>query len=280
MTVVDHPDFGVEAEIARQVSVQGVPLLNGSAAVNTQARTALASGSSSDLGPFILPQPGYELFVSCDSTDVAAGTFQVKLEWFDSGFSTLIPIAVENWWVWPGTAAQPHQFIIRGPTKGDSLIVHVGYSFGVSVNYSFTLLNNSRIYTRDDGRTVTSVGLVSNGLTSGVYDLEANTLVSTAPANVAAGTGVSRLMPLYSGAVNICFRTASGIGDMECAITTNADQSNSWTNINAFNNYTNANGEATFSAFLPRVQCLLVLTNHNAAAKTLSCMITVAEQVT
>lgn len=280
MPVADYADFNTAAEHARQISVQGVPLIPSPVLLASQSRTAIANGTSLQSPTLTVGQVGYELYVALDTAAVTAAGVSVDLKWSDSVYG-VVTIADETWWVLPGTAAISHNVCIKGPSKGDTLNVTITNNTGATVNAGYAIITNSRVLTRDDGRTVQTVGaLVANGFTSALYDLESNLVANANPVNVSIGGSTTRLLPLYSGQCAVHFETASGTSDMELAIALQADTSNAYVFTKIYDGFTDSHGNGYAIVNLPRSQCVMTLTNHNAAAKTLSVSIVAAEQVT
>jgi hypothetical protein len=191
---------GVPAGIA----VAGVPLLTKSTAVDTDTVGAVAAGGTVTRGPFTIGQIGYEISISVK--DNAPGTvplFRADLTWTDSVSGTTV--ATERWQFAVGANTASSQTIIgTGPTKGDTLsIVFTNLdTAGAAVAFSYAINENSRVYTRDDWRQMTTAAVT--GFTNGNSDQAGNFLVNTSP-SVPNGTTLSRIIPLYAGKVTFCF---------------------------------------------------------------------------
>lgn len=258
------------------VAATGVPLLTRSTLLNQQTSVSLTIGAVSTLGPFNVSQIGYEMILSSFQPTGVLSFFKVELQWSDSVTGAIT--GFERWWLVPGSAiGSPHVINGIGPTKGDRLTVIItnhANSTG-SITYSYTLLQNSRVYAEDKWRTQ---GFSAAGQSGPGQDVVSNVLASVT-SGLAAGAGLSRFLPLYNGTINLMVTSTSNTNDCEVTLNDVADQS-IITNPNfpIYDQFTNAQGNLYALVGLPRAQLQLNITNHNAATKTVTAAMIMNEQ--
>lgn len=259
---------GLNTGIPNGIAATGVPLLTSSALVKNVVAASHVAGGSVVYGPFTVGQIGYEIFLELYGNTNSTCTFNVLIDWFDSG--TGIQTGEESWWITPGSGSgNPHTIFGSGPTKGDQVQITVTNAATslTAVFCAFTFIQNSRVYAMDKWRTLNfSVA----GLTGTATDTTSDVIAST-NASVNAGAGITRVLPLYNGLVRLTFSTNSGTTDGDINIINNADSSqsggNPLPNQTVYHNKPNAVGLLVDELTLPKGQCAAILTNNNAAAK-------------
>jgi hypothetical protein len=267
VSAVETAVNGVPAGIA----VAGVPLLTAATAASTGSGT-IASAATLAPAAFTVAQIGYEFVVNL--TIPAAATIpyaQAVLSWSDS--ATGLITGQEEWWLAAGTSMQ--QFIIRGPSKGDTLTLTIkNFDPAQSMTYSYAVLTVSRIYTRDTGLQLSYAGVPAN--TNGNGDPRSNQLMTAGP-TIAMGLTDTRILPLFSGLVNICCQ--SGVQPGVFTIVNIANQgpvalADVWSATVA------ANGVLNSSLSLPRSNCYVAIENAGTASSGYEVTVTAQELVT
>lgn len=277
MAVTDHPDFGSEAEMARQISITGVPLTHLSMSTLIENNAALAI-SGSDVFTATFAQVSYDVFI--DFYNIAGApnaAASLLLEFEDSGTGFIVGRRRIN--VWPGNAIGDGIVLVHGPTRGDTIKVTLtNNATNVVIAYRLLVLQNSRPRTTDKVKQRVFASTTS-GLSLPSADIPANILASFFTATLwTTGTQLNIQLPLYLGLVQIYMNTSSGTTDGELQLQDNASPQGLQTS-NLFDGKTDANGNLFTQLYLGSSQVRANATNHNAATKSLRLTVVAAEQV-
>lgn len=147
--MTDYADWQEPQAHATAISTTGVPLLTGSTLLFQQLSHVI--GGHGTTGSLFLPvtQIGYDFAISVNVSAAATEPFVlVNMKWFDSvtGIST-----GSDSFICPGADGSTSWLTIgAGPTKGDQCIITITNQDGNNTTVSYTLLENSRVYARDD----------------------------------------------------------------------------------------------------------------------------------
>lgn len=278
MTQTDYPDWQTPQAHADTISNTGVPLL---------ARPANLVNHAISLGPgsvdvFLINAPvskiGYEISWSVFAPNTQAALLTCLLTWSDSVSGQQVIQEEWDFYAGSGTLGSAHVLRGSGPTKGDTLTVQVKNNAGaVTVTGTVVMAQNSRVYARDDWRSVTFTPVF--GFTSiGNSDMQNGIIGSANNAAVAANGSVTLLLPLFSGKVALDVLTTSNAADCETSVIAVAAESGGMSQNTVFRLKTDATGRLYVpTLYLPRAQCTLLQTNLNAAAQSLLSALLVAE---
>lgn len=244
------------------------------AIVNTDTVTGLASGASTTVGPFPVTQIGYEVFFDIVSSQSAAlSVCQIRFQWIDSASGLIIK--QESWYVSAGAAnAAHHQITGTGPSGGDQvqvIIANPAISTG-TITVEYTLLQTPRIFSRSDWRSL-QLGAASFTQSGVLTDFDV--LTNTFPAISGGGT-TTRILPLYTGNVNLFLSTSSNTNDALIEVVALPTALVNTSTI--FSGTTGASGLLETTIALPRVQCSVELFNNNAAQQALGLVMIINEQ--
>lgn len=275
----------VQATVSGNVNITNTPNVNVSSGsvtvtagtVNVVSLTAknvlvaqtsfnLAAGASSAVFTGSPSQPSYEIIIQANltATGTPQRTQQVTLTWKDSA-SGLIT-AVETYYF---SAPNPSPTIVvgAGPTKGDTLTVQLTNNDTAICAYQFTVLQHSRSYVRDRWYSEAMGGSYA-GQPAATSDPSAALLADMKP-SLAANTGASVLLPLWSGRAFI-----------------HAQSGNAWFAIIKTINPIAANSGQVWSftgtaaqvidqeIILPRSQCTLQVNNTGSTTANVQATIT------
>lgn len=261
---------GTVAALPTGISNTGVPLLTRSTLVKNQPNISQGVGVTSNSATFPITQPGYEVLLTIFAAGNFLSSYHLTMNWFDS--ATGLQTGQEDYWFIPGTGSGANAHIIfgTGPTKGDQLVITsaVPAISSVAVSHAYVVLQNSRLFLEDDWNTIQ---FVPAGVTGAGTDATAGILAASS-FSVGAGLGLTRLMPFFNGECSLWASSTSGTSDMDIQILTFADALQvGGTSPTTFEQKTNANGFLyAESISLPAAQCQVLVTNGNAAAKTLA----------
>lgn len=270
----------VTTTLPSNLQTSGIPPINNHNQLLTLSATSLAIGGSNTSSAAAITQPAYEIYVSCFATAGGLGTIgHVRIDWSDS--ATGLVVDQDSFWVYPGTGSggAAHVFKGRGPTKGNQakIFVQTPGNSAAAVTFAYTFFQSSRLITtgtdEDIWFTVQSPSL-SSGPPLVSNDPIARVIASESVSVAANSSSTSQGLPLYNGPVWIRFATTSGTNDAQFEIDDIIDP-----NINqdtVFKSQSDATGRINVAWRLPRIQCAVILTNQNAAAKTLSYQILAA----
>lgn len=265
-TQPDYPDFtGARAGV---LSAQ--PL--------AQAVTAeLAAGQASATQTYQVTQLGYEL--AFHLTAAAGGTgpdyATLLMVWMDSASG--IPLWEKGYTIAAGPNGEPHRVTASGPARADTLQITVTArsTNPDEVTSQYTVLQTSRSYSRDRTRTRSTNDANYLGLISGNYVIEAGNLLNTSPNLGAAGGVATRVISFWDGQAFIKARTFSGAADLSVSVQDTTGLQSADTSV--FHGQSDSGGYLSSSFYLPSLQCVLVLTNGNAAAQQVAASVTAAE---
>lgn len=264
----------VTTTLPANLQTSGIPPINNHNQLLTLAATSLAIGGSNTSAAAVITQPAYEIYVSCFATAGGLGAVgHVRIDWSDS--ATGLVVDQDSFWVYPGTGTggASHVFKGRGPTKGNQakIFVQTPGNSAAAVTFAYTFFQSSRLITtgtdEDIWFTVQSPSL-SSGPPLVSNDPIARVIASESLSVAASSSSTAQGLPLYNGPVWIRFATSSGTNDAQFEIDDLIDP-----NINqdtVFKSQSDATGRINVAWRLPRIQCQAILTNQNAAAKTLS----------
>lgn len=253
----DWPDDNPSAHRALAIFSQTVPLgiKNSLVANNTYA---IASGLTQSAGPFSLQQIGWELAISLNAISSNGSPFRIKLTWSDSG--TGLVTDIDSVFIYPGTAALPHVCRFTGRTKGDTVnILFDNTQTAVTANITWALLQNSRVYGREEGKTLSWTA--PPGISPPSFDVTAGQVCVSAP-TIAGSGSQQRFLPLYIGDVWLHADTASLTSDFELFVTDNITNG-----LPILHEFTNAKGTIDLYMTLPNGQASITMINNNAAAQ-------------
>ena len=275
--MTDYADYQTPQAHANAIATTGVPLLAlATSLFNMGAAQSVASGATFTVpgGPFTVNQIGYELFVQVEGN--AASILPVgllTLTWSDSVSGNVV--AVDHYSMLGANAAF-QQFSGTGPTKGDTLVVTFhNYDATQAQLFQMSMVENSRVFVRDDLRQITTLAVPL--IASGAYDQQAGVILATNP-TIGAGASISRLLAFYSGQVNLYafgplpFRVSIAMED-------GALGSLGGNNLWAQSVPAAGGGDLYQVIALPRMQCILTLTNNGGASQPFQCVIVISEQL-
>lgn len=211
--MTDFPDWQAPQAHATAIAGTGVPLLTGSTQLANTSNAIAASGNVS-LGPFVVSQIGYELVVSCDMANAATNPFvTVVLTWTDSVSG--VQVATDSFSTVCGAASLSFlPTAARGPSKADRLAITIYNSDTARVaNVNLVLLQNSRIYPRDDFFWVSQYPntLLVPAFTLATQMPDENCLGVAADVTLAASASSTFLFGMYDGPilVGVCMTTGA-----------------------------------------------------------------------
>lgn len=251
----------------RDFTAEGQPLVPASGELGSGAVGGLLAGTSTTLGPFTVSQTSWELYlaVSDHVSAVAQSDITVMLEWSDS--ATLVTVRQDGSGFAAGPLGTPHVVTGRGPTAGDTLTISLANSpgSGDALDITWYVWEHSRVELHTDVRTQVLAGagytLASNAVPQGI-------LFAASPAPLAGGASWSRLLPLYTGPIDLTAVTSSAAADG--LFTLSGVGTNALPHYNVLlSEHTGADGLLNTAWALPAQQAVITATNGNAAAQTL-----------
>lgn len=265
-----------QTAIPNNIAATGVPLLVLPNTLVNVSNTSVASGGSTALTAVNPTQPGYNILVQAHSTAGTATYARVLMTWTDAVTGNVVNR--QSWWFIPGADATTNQHSIAGsgPTEGTQLTITL-FAYNNTVVFDLVFLEqNSRIYARHDWRTYAVANLagglnVSNADMSGMIMGQFNQSVVT--------TGhFTAYTCLFAGKVSIWCHSASNTTDMTLQINALADQVALSPGIIAEFSSDSGGNINVQQFYLPRSMCQWILTNNNAATKTLTFNVTMGDQ--
>jgi hypothetical protein len=275
--MTDYADWGDQTAAAAAIAtgdVGGAPggayLLTGKTVISQAAPVVPANGTT-NLGPFTMPRPGWELGLSLTAT--AGTTLDYTLTWTDS--VTGLTVEQERWKVTCGYSASPHVIYGSGRARGDTLAVKLTAGSLGAITVSYTLLATTTAPLATDMRTL-AMGGGNGGLGTGGNIPDGLILTNNETVNLAAATAVLRALPLYSGPVQVQAHTASGLADLQVVVADMTGLMGNWNNV--YNAWSNSKGVINDTLYLPRAQCQITYANNNAAAQTCDVALIIAQQ--
>lgn len=209
--MTDFPDWGAPQAHANAISTTGAPPLVFKRLIDVQIGTNIPAAGTLTRpasGQFSLNQPGYEIEINMASLGATAPACSVELQWYDSTFGALMDD--EIYYFLSGNA-NGHLIHGRGPSKGDQVVVVIrNYDATSAVSFSYTLLQTSRVFTREFWKTITKAGAnpVFPGFTATPMNPPANVLCAQSVSVPASGSALF-VLPLYTGTVRL-LGTGSG----------------------------------------------------------------------
>lgn len=276
MTSVDFADDQPHIAHANAIAVTGVPLLSLATSIfNVSTLTSIPAGGSLTIpgGPFTINQIGYELFVKVLANAAAAFPFvRVVLTWSDSVSGNVVSTVKGSL-----SAGSPTSQTVQGtgPTAGDTLSVTVfNDDTTVAVQVAMSMVQNSRVYVRDDWRNGPMQPIPN--LTRGNYSLDSGVLVNvTTTTN--AGITAARTIGLYAGLVSVTF---SGTQAYQLQIQAHNGEVSTLIPTIVFETIVApaAGGLVQLTAQLPRCVSELVWTNNGGAAGSFTGTVCLGEQ--
>lgn len=283
---VDFPDWTAPQAHATAISTTGAPLLVFKQVIDQLVGQSLPHASSITRpasGRFTLNQPGYEIWFNVATLGATAPVLSAELQWFDSATGARIDDELYYFYVGNLNAHFVHG---RGPTKGDRLVVVLtNYSGTVDSTLSYTVLQTSRIYTREYWHTIGQgpVAPVFPGFTAATMNISANILAGQSNSMTAAQV-LSFVLPLYTGTIRLMGTTTGPTaGKSVWNILDNTDQV-----ATGVFSVQGVNGQSGFApdgesglwlpqVALPRSQCTLQLVNNETTTQTLTTTIVAQE---
>lgn len=265
-----HANTGVTTELAALLasgtpggSPGGVPLLvygnqldqQSSVAVNTTVKIFPSATTY-----YSISQIGYDGYITVGAS--SGPTYvRVILDWFQG--TTLIDS--QSWWIVAGVqSGTQHEVYIKGPTRGNQLQVTFETASG-SALVGFTLLQNSRVYPRD--QWLTSAWAVEGG-TAAAADPGNGVLASQATGSIGAGaSSASYILPLWAGRAFVTLQIASGSSAGQVTITNPADVALSSSSTVAAFSFP-ASSDTMQEVILPRANCSLIVHNAGSTAES------------
>jgi len=261
------------------IAVAGVPALTKSTVLSNIGATVVAAGGNLTSGQLTVTQPTYEIYVTAQgaSSTEARPWITIRLTWVDSTSGQTVE--TQQYSV-AQSFTSGNQYHGVGPVHADRVTVQV-FNLGTTQNCTVTLLvlNNSLAQT-ELWRSETIITNAPNGFggIAQAYSLPNNILFMHDAAAVGAGaTDGGRGIAFYCGIqMEIRGNTSSNTNDMELFIRIPASlmaalglPATAGENV-LFDYNSDAKGLIQQTLFLPRVQCEVAMTNHNAAAKDLT----------
>lgn len=254
----DWPDYNDSQHKANAIAATGVPLLSGALNLLKTGNVIVPAGGTSTQGPFADFPIGYEIFVSIGCNVASSFPFMtVQMTWSDSASGRTV--AVEQWDLCGVSGGAFQQYVGTGPTKGDTLNILVSNQDNVnSMTYVMAFTQNSRVYSRDDWRQITSH--TPPGFTNANMSGGALMLASTGASIAANGTNV-RLISLYAGEAFLSI--SNGAQGLVFTITEIADPTIGLGSQGGlvYSNQVAANGDLNAIIHLPRSVCAMALQN-------------------
>jgi len=259
--------------IAQDIFGNGVPLYTkGQTLASNNVGVSVPSSTTITLYAGSVSQIGYEISINVQAPG-ATGQPVLRLlaTWIES--ATGQTVAQEEWTVFSATAPNFQTYYGTGATKGDTLNLTILNEDTVqSQVVKFNLTQNSCVYTRDDWRQQTKNSVP--GFTLATFDNPGNVFCASAP-NVAAGSTVTRLLPLYAGRVTFTAVIPAANGTVNI---TDPDSTLGTSNVYNGPAAGGAGAVQNFQADLPRSNCLLSLTSAAGGGGIFNVFGTISEQ--
>jgi hypothetical protein len=267
-----HASEGVTTEIAALIATGspagtpgGVPLLTNSQVVANAAAIAFSTGTQT-FGPYAIDQPGYDVAIDVTSTIVGLAGISVTMQWNDSVSGALM--ATEEWDLLPGPLSA-NVVIGKGPTKGNQLTIRMVLTAGgpATIAGNMTVLQNSRVYTRDDWRMI-ATNAATGGFVTASPNIYAGLLGSAHP-NLATGAADTYVLPLFAGRVELYVATTSNTDDAFLTVqnVANPPPSPQMLSLSTVVGQTGGNPQIVI---LPKAQCTVTIRNENAGNQTVT----------
>jgi len=276
MTSPDFADDQPHIAHANAIAVTGVPLLSLATSmfnITTLQSVPAASGLIVGSGAFSLNQIGYEVSVQVEANAASAFPLgRMVLTWTDSVSGNTV---AQDTWVLAGGSGVTQTYLGTGPTKGDTVTVEFFNDDPTNAMLiAMSMVQNSRVYVRDDWRNLTTVTVPGAIKTN--YSLGAG-ILGNPITTTNAGLTAARYLGLYAGLVAITFSGTQAYqlqiqhsnGELSLLVPTIVFE----INVPAA-----GGGLVQATASLPRGFCQIVWTNNGAAVGSFTGTVTVAEQ--
>lgn len=271
--MTDYADWQTPQAHADAIFATTVPLGVKSIPVITynNNNNPVGAGNTVSSGQVAVGQIGYEvtLTLTCDPAEtIPSARFQ--LLWFDSASG--LQVGQDNW-VLVGGTAPGSTYYGSGPTKGDMVLIRVNNSGTQNMSFTINMLQNSRVYARDDWRAIT-YGTIPGFLVA-LRTMDAG-ILGAASVSVAGNTTIQRIIGLYAGNVKIQY--ANGVNQGTFRVRYQFDP-----NVTATASHidTLAAGAVDNVAWsLAREVVVIEMQNLAAGASVMSFNVTVSEQQT
>lgn len=276
--MTDFPDWQAPQAHANAISTTGAPPLVLKRVVDVligQNVPALGTVTRPASGAFSINQPGYEIQINVATLGGTAPACSVELQWFDSSFGGLVDDEV---YYFLSGNLNGHLIHGRGPSKGDQVVAIIkNYDPTSAVTFSYTLLQTSRVFTREFWKTTTKGGVnpVFPGFTATPQNLPANVLCAQSVSVPASGSS-SFMLPLYTGTVRLIGSASATVGTQQWEVIDVTEQVAGAQTFSVV-----GNGETGYapngpgSAYLPdvplpRAQCKMTLINTATTAQIMN----------
>lgn len=267
---------GLNTGIPSNIFGTGVPLYSKSQNIY-HATSTFTAGGTVNIGPFSLPQIGYEIAINLYNSNAASvnPTISFVLTWSDSISGQITKVIDFALPVTDNGSASPIKIAGTGPTEGDTLNIAM-----TNADPTFTpkadvaIVNDSRFYLRHDWSEVLPQHVP--GFTNATNNEPANLLLSTSASVTASGTLTRRGMT-YAGQVLV---HAGSLGPFDLQISS-VDPIASAANILNYESHVTAaaGGFVNDYAELPRAYWIMQLTNNDTVSRTLTATVTRHESI-
>lgn len=211
--LTDYPDYSPHVAHADQIAATGVPLLTKSTTVANTAWT-VAGGQKIQVNTYNIAQIGYEVILS--GYQQAAGTsgfVEIAFQWFDSTSNFLV--GSDSWICAVGPNSSSAWLTVgHGPTKADQVEVTVkNLDPAAGATGQLTLLQNSRVYARDDWHWVNSFNAGNSvpGFTVATLPDDESVLGIVTALAIPAGATSTLLFGMHNGLVAVGLDMNSGL---------------------------------------------------------------------
>jgi len=236
--------------------------------------TVVTNGSTGRfpaVGTITVEQIGYEIEISLESGG-ATCIAQVVISWLDA-----LGAVIQNdiWYMYTGTTGSPHVVYGQGPTNGTQFFIQVqAFTAGLTIDV-LNVYENSRIYNYSDWRTRLIPNLANGGQSIASASPRSLILAFRKVAALGIGATDNSNFCLFGGKIRVWANTASGASDLNLQLN---DVTNQEVSGNIFwQTKSDGNGNINAELTLPRAQCVVSMTNGNAAAKQCQYKITIEE---
>jgi hypothetical protein len=214
-----HANQGVTTELAALIASGspsgtpgGVPLLTGNTALGSQTGVSLGFNGFNTYGPFVVTQPGYEMYVSLAYASSTPGgdPTTITLIWEDN--ATANHIESEQFDVFPGASTgNAHIICFKGPSKASRILIQFNNTDSLSnVTMSYIFWQNSRVLPRSIGKTFQNPTMfAASTYFTGFGNVARNIIGSYTNAGLAGGNSEQVITSFYNG--DVMLNLTSGI---------------------------------------------------------------------
>lgn len=246
----------------------------------TSVKTATLARNAAKTYTLPITRPGYLIRTNITNTTNTTTQMPVRFDWQFVDQATGTVLDNLSWSIFAGANGTPHSISGSGPTKGNQLVVTVTNQAASAATLTFDLIvmEVTSTFDRHDWHTDDTVNFTIASFTSPETEATSGLLCGVVNLSLAAGVGgqATRVLPLYTGAAQLYFSTASSTTDLEWWLYPEADVD--FPSQPAYaNSSTASNGVSNSIAYMPRVQSILVLQNNNAATKVVQATISAAQ---